>query len=56
MFDKSIVSRHVEYHQSCTRLRSWALIATTTVLADINIAPTAGVRSIPQAESVSVPE
>ena len=40
-----------ESRHSCTRLRSWALIATTTVLADIRTAPTAGVRRTPHAAS-----
>ncbi len=40
-----------ESRHSCTRLRSWALIATTTVLADISTAPTAGVRKTPHAAS-----
>lgn len=36
---------------SGTRLRSCALRATTTVLADIRTAPAAGVRRMPQADS-----
>lgn len=37
--------------QIFARLRSCALMATTTVLADMSTAPTAGVRRIPQADS-----
>ena len=39
------------HRHSSTRFRSWALIATTTVLADIRTAPTAGVRRMFHAES-----
>jgi hypothetical protein len=38
-------------HQSRVRFSSWALSATTTVLADIRTAPMAGVRRMPQAAS-----
>lgn len=40
-----------EDRYSLVRPRSWALIATTTVLADISTAPTAGVRTMLQAAS-----
>ncbi len=41
----------IDPRHSCTRFRSRALIATTTVLADISTAPTAGVRRTPHAAS-----